>query len=96
MRRASRVDNNQSAIVGALRAHGYSVTILSGVGDGCPDIVVGAYGSNYLFEIKDSQKPPSARKLTPAEKIWHATWTGQAAIITTAEQAVHEIERNQP
>ena len=72
--RAARTDTNQKAIVFALRRLGCSVKPTHMVGDGFPDIVVGFRNSNYLFEIKDPDKPPSARKLTPMENKFHIKW----------------------
>lgn len=87
MRRAARVDDNQAEIVAALRAAGCSVTSLASIGKGCPDIVVGRAGVNYLLEIKDGKKPPSKRKLTPDEQAWHESWRGQIAVVHSVEDA---------
>ena len=97
MRRAARTDSNQRSIVSGLREQGMSVLDLSGVGKGCPDIAVGYAGSNWLFEIKDGSKPPSARRLTPAEKSFHNTWTGQVSVVTSLDDAlgiVHQTQGN--
>jgi Holliday junction resolvase len=83
MRRAARVDANQSEIVAYLRKRGASVQPLHTVGQGCPDIVVGYGGVNYLFEIKDGQKPASQRKLTPQEQEWHDSWRGEVLIVAS-------------
>ena len=88
MRRAARTDSNQRSIVSGLREQGMSVLDLSGVGKGCPDIAVGYAGSNWLFEIKDGSKPPSARRLTPAEKSFHNTWAGQVSVVTSLDDAL--------
>ena len=64
-RRASRLDDNHGEIVTALRSvSGVSVSSLAGLGDGVPDLLVGARRVNYLCEIKDGEKPPSRRSLT--------------------------------
>lgn len=89
MRRRAKVDDNQSEIVAALRAAGCSVTSLASIGKGCPDIVVGRGGVNYLMEIKDGNKPPSKRRLTKDEQEWHATWNGHVAIVESVEDALH-------
>ena len=47
--RAAKIDANQNEIVDALRKAGCSVQILSSVGKGCPDILVGRGGRNYLL-----------------------------------------------
>ena len=87
-RRAARVDANQAEIVRDLRAIGCSVAITSTVGDGFPDLVVGISNLNYLVEIKDGSKPPSARKLTPAQVDFHRDWRGSVHVITGRTQAL--------
>lgn len=80
MRRAAKIDANQPAIVEALRGYGVSVQILSMVGDGCVDLLLGYKRVNYLVELKDGDLPPSERLLTPAQKRWHAEWKGVAHV----------------
>lgn len=91
MRRAAKVDANQSQIIDALRRAGASVQPLHAVGQGCPDILVGHRGVNLLIEVKDGAKPPSARKLTPDQVSWHDTWRGQVAVVDSADQALSLI-----
>ena len=88
-RRAARVDANQSAIVAKLRkVPGVTVQHLHMVGQGVPDILVGWMGKNYLMEIKDGDKPPSKRKLTPDERKWIARWAGQVCVVNNYEDAL--------
>jgi hypothetical protein len=82
MRRAGRVDNTQKAAVDALRAIGASVQILSAVGQGVPDLLVGYHGVNVLVEMKTGNKP-----LTREEEEWHAKWAGQVLTAKTPEEA---------
>lgn len=92
MRRAGRTDANQTAVVQALRNMGCSVAITSGAGNGLPDIIVGVHGVNLLIEIKDSEKVPSAKKLTPAEQYFVDNWKGLAVkIVETPEEAVNYV-----
>lgn len=92
MRLAPRTDANQSAIVAALEDAGCSVTLLSAVGKGCPDLLVGASGRTLLMECKDGSKPPSARRLTPAQQAWHAAWQGGTlAIVDSVEAALRVV-----
>jgi len=91
MRRAAKVDANQSAIVAALRRAGASVQPLHAVGAGCPDLLVGHQGRNLLLEVKDGAKPPSARGLTPHQVEWHIIWRGHYAIVESVEQALAAI-----
>lgn len=85
---AKRIDRNQNEIVKILRQLGCSVYVTSGVGDGFTDIVFGLCGFNFLGEIKDGSKPPSARKLTPKEQKFHDEWKGQVCILESIEQAI--------
>lgn len=87
-RRAARIDTNQPEIVKEFRKHGCTVQHLHMVGDGCPDIAVGFGGINYLIEIKDGNKPPSGRKLTKDEQMWHNGWNGSVHII----ESVKDVE----
>lgn len=83
-----RVDKNQPEIVSTFRKLGCSVLILSDLGKGCPDIMVGLRGRNYFFEIKDGRKPPSGQKLTEPEEKFFENWLGQVAIIRSIDEVV--------
>lgn len=91
MRRAAKVDENQSAIVEALRLVGCTVQPLHAVGKGCPDLLAGRNGINVLLEIKDGSKPPSARKLTRDQVLWHDAWRGQVAVVTSVKEALEAV-----
>lgn len=96
MRRRAAVDANQASIIAAMRQAGASVQPLHAVGKGCPDLLVGictnAGRRCYVVEIKDGSKPPSARKLTPAQVEWHAAWRGGVHVITDVDQAVAWVQ----
>jgi len=90
--RRGRIDDNQQAIVNILRTTGATVVLLSGVGKGVPDLLVGFRGVTLLMEIKDGKKPPSDRKLTTDQQKWHAEWRGGAlAIVDSADSALRMI-----
>ena len=89
-----RVDVNQAEIVEILRGMGCSVQHMHELGKGAPDILVGYRGDNYLFEIKDPGKPPSARKLTDDEQRWHERWRGQVAVVTSAYDVIEILKKN--
>ena len=93
-KRAKRVDDNQKQITAQLRKLGYSVCILSDVGKGVPDILVGKNGFNYLIELKDGSKPPSRQQLTEHEKRFHESWRGQIATCNSLEQILYAIGYN--
>lgn len=88
---AKRIDANQREIVKGLRICGMSVLVLSSVGKGCPDILVGAFGKNVLMEIKDGKKPPSARKLTEHEEKFAECWKGNVSIVHSLGEALRAV-----
>jgi len=74
--------------VKTFRALGCSVAVTSAVGAGFPDLVVGINGLNIMVEIKDGAKPPSERRLTPAQVDFHGYWRGQIVVIETVDQVI--------
>ena len=91
MRRAAKADANQPEIIAALRKAGASVQALHTVGQGCPDIVVGFRGVNWLLEIKDGSLAHSRRVLTSSELSWHRAWEGQVRTVCTPADALAAI-----
>jgi hypothetical protein len=91
LRTAARVDGNQPAIVKALRAVGASILYTYQLKN-CFDILVGYRGRTFLMEIKDPAQPPSARKLTPGEAEFKASWRGSPYhIVETPDEAIRII-----
>lgn len=88
MKFSAKADANQPQIVKALRSAGASVQHLHSVGAGCPDLLCAIDGKNFLIEVKDGAKDPSAQKLTPAQVVWHATWKGPVHVVNSVERAV--------
>ena len=93
MRQAARVDANQTIIVDALRRAGCSVLVLSRVGRGCPDLLVGVAsltnglnGRNILLEVKTLKG-----ELTPDEERFLNSWLGPVEIVTTPELALEAV-----
>jgi len=73
VRRAARVDDNHAEIVTAFRACPFiKVHDCSAYGGGFPDLLVRIFDSIHLVEIKDGDKPPSRRTLTPSQETFHA------------------------
>ena len=66
---------------------GATVQPLHVIGRGCPDILVGWHGKNYLFELKSP-----GGKLTPDEKQFFGQWRGQVGIICSFQDAVNLME----
>ena len=89
MRRAAKVDANQSQLVKALRDGGCEVECLHAVGGGVADLLVYCRSKLHLLEVKDGAKPPSARKLTPDQERWHRYWP--VAVVTSVEEALAAV-----
>lgn len=90
---ARRVDANQDQIVSALRACGATVRVIS-QGGGIPDLLVGYRGYTLLLEVKDGNKPPSARELTEPEQKFFEEWTGGLlAIVNNVDEALEILKR---
>ena len=85
-RTAARRDSNEPEIVQAYIAAGCTVVRLSA--KGCPDLLVGLHGVNYLIEVKEDKG-----KLTYDQIEFHETWGGQVAIVRTIEEALEVIGR---
>ena len=87
----AKVDANHPQIVKELRKlKGVTVRSVATIKNFL-DIVVGYDGKNYLFEIKDPDKPPSQRKLTEGEQKFFDEWTGQADLALTTQDIIEII-----
>jgi len=84
--RASKVDRCQPEIVKALRDFGATVIVLSTVGKGCPDLLVGYAGVNHLLEVKMPKG-----KLTPDQCMLHGSWGGRIRIVHSPKEAIEAI-----
>ena len=71
-----RVDLDQRAVIARLEEMGFSVLNLSAVGQGCPDLLVGKDGRNFLLEIKSKNGI-----LTPAQIEFHKNWLGHCGVV---------------
>ena len=92
MRTAAKVDRNQSEVVAALRKFGASVQTLAATGKGCPDLLVGYLGINYLMEIKDGDKVLSKQKLNIDQEHWHSIWRGSVHIVKSVNEALKILQ----
>lgn len=91
--RRGRTDDNQAAIIAALRRCGARVESLASVGGGVPDLLVGHRSRLLLIEVKDGRKPPSARALTPDQVQWHSQWAGYPVhVVESVEQAIGVLQ----
>jgi hypothetical protein len=44
------------------------------------------------MEIKDGRKPPSDRKLTEDQIVWHTSWKGVVFLVTSVHDAIDALE----
>jgi len=91
-----RADRNQKEIIVALRKIGCSVFPTHKVGHGFPDLAVGytdkcGVRHTCLMEVKDGELPPSRKKLTTDEKLFHFGWRGEVAIIYSVDEAIKYV-----
>lgn len=88
-RRAAKVDANHTEIVAAFRKLGWSVLSVAQLKN-CCDVFVAKGGRTVAVEIKDSAKPPSARKLSEGELKFKESWKGEWALVESIED-IHKL-----
>jgi len=93
LRVRARKDSNHNEIVKAFRQLGASVHDTAQLGAGFPDICAAIGKTNVLIEIKDGEKPPSARKLTPDEQKFHDEWQGWIEIVCSVDDVINLVKR---
>ena len=81
-----RVDTNHGEIVKALRAVGASVQSLAPLGKGCPDLLVGFRGVNYVLEVKYGKG-----KRNDGQVDWHTAWRGRVATVSSVDEALAAV-----
>ena len=86
MRRDAKTDSNQREIIDALRQIGASVYPLHFAGKGCPDLIVGFRGRNFLLEVKTERG-----RLNAVQSDFHRLWCGQIAVVRSRQEAVETI-----
>lgn len=94
MRRAAKVDRNHPEIRQAARDLGMGWLDCHQLKKAC-DAFVTWKGRTAAIEIKDPEKPPSARKLTEGEEAFCEMWTaagGNYAVIETISGLVDFME----
>ena len=81
MYRKAKRDKNEKEIVEALRNIGATVSYIDG--KGVPDLLVGYYGDNLLFEVKSEKG-----QLTYSQIEWHENWHGEAHVVHSVEEVL--------
>jgi hypothetical protein len=94
VRKWNRIDANQTETVKALRQAGCSVAILSSIGRGIPDLLVGRNGKNILLELKDGSLSPARRALSVDEQKFVVNWRGQVGLAESPAEAVSYVLAN--
>ena len=89
MKKYGRVDENQISIVRDLRKAHCRVLSLAALGQGAPDLLVQRNGVLYLLEIKDGDKFPSQRKLTPHQIQFHKDW--KVHVVNNTDEALEAV-----
>lgn len=89
--RAKRKDSNHVEIGDGLRAHRWSVLDLAQYGVSV-DYAVSKPGFACLVEVKDGNKPPSARKLTDEEQKLRDRWEGPYVVAISLLDALAQLE----
>ena len=79
-------DANQAEIVKALESVGASVLDLADVGRGCPDLLVGYAGREWLMEIKTQHG-----ELLPDQVDFIRTWHGAVHVVRSIDEALAVI-----
>lgn len=83
-RYATKRDANEPEIIQTLRAMGCTVQQVSI--KGCPDLLVGFRGLNFLLEVKTAKGV-----LTSDEYAFFETWEGQVELVRTPDDALKAI-----
>ena len=81
----SKPDANQATLVSYLRALGASFAHTHTI-PGALDGIVGCAGIDQRVEIKDSTKPPSAKRLTDLEQKTFDEWKGRPPVVIETKE----------
>lgn len=88
MRTAARKDANHTQIVNLFKKLGWSVLDIAQLKN-CCDIFVSKRHTTIAIEIKDGEKTPSQRKLTPGELKFKDEWMGLYEIVICEEDVIN-------
>lgn len=73
---------------------GATVQLLSDVGSGVPDLLVGYNGINYLIEVKNEKTSYGKSGLNNLQESWHDKWKGQVMTVSTIDEALTIFKTN--
>jgi len=86
MKTNARIDRNQPEVVKYFRSMGFSVLHVHQLKN-CVDIIISNGKVTAAIEIKDGEKVPSARKLTPGELKFKEEWQGHWYLCESIQDA---------
>ena len=89
-----QLDKNQPKIIRELKSLGYSVQSLASIGSGCPDLLVGFNGNNYLFEIKNPERRGAKRFPNELEQEYIGNWKGSIHLAYTSQDIIDIIPKS--
>lgn len=85
----TRTDGNQKEIIEKwMKIPGASYVDLHNVRNGCPDLLLGYGGLNFLFEIKNK-----GGKMTPKQGEFFISHTGHRSVVYGFDQILQEVGR---
>ena len=92
MRRNSKIDSTQPAIIKAYRSFGVSVQPTHMIGGDFPDLICALQLRTWLTECKDGTLPPSKRKLSPGQQEFRDEWCGIVFTVLSADEVPAVID----
>lgn len=95
MRRAAKLDNNHRDVVAILEARGHLVRSLAGLGDGAPDLLVGAKRRTMRY-VGGRPVPDFDRVLVCLEVKRARNLRGELEPLTPLEEKFHTKWRGWP
>ena len=87
MRKYGKTDIIQKQCVEAAKKLGASVVSLASIGGGCPDLLVGFRGKNFLLELKSTPKA----SITKDQKIFHEVFEGSIKVIYSVDELIETL-----
>ena len=93
MAHARKTDTAQAPIIAAFLAIGATALDLHAVGiKGAPDVLIGLWGHNWLFEIKTPEHANEHKAHQEEQRAWRAAWRGQVHKVTSFTEALDIIK----
>lgn len=85
--RKNKLDKNHDNIRWVFSMAGAMVIDASGLGNGVPDFIVGAFGGIHLVEVKNPDSAYGRQGLSSTQQRWAKLWRVPVWIVTTEQEA---------